>query len=127
MIIKYILILIIFIILAFLAIILYNRTTNNLFIVKFLNGTWIDKDGNIIHISVNNKNIDLSLGSEINEKEYEFISKQYKYKISKKWMHHRYIIKLDKDMKIFAIPEKKTIKIIKNRDTLGTFTNIGQN
>ena len=66
----------------------------------FTNGTWIDRDGNLLVMKLNKNKILLSFGVNTTGDEYELTEKQYSFKCSKFPFSSKYNIKVSNGIKI---------------------------
>ena len=62
---------------------------------QFSNGTWIDRDGNLLILKISNNKILVSFGLNVENDEYELSEKEYKYSLSRVPLSTSYKLKID--------------------------------
>jgi mRNA-degrading endonuclease RelE of RelBE toxin-antitoxin system len=62
---------------------------------QFSNGTWIDRDGNLLILKISNNKILVSFGVNVENDEYELSEKEYKYSLSRVPLSTSYKLKID--------------------------------
>lgn len=113
---------VVFLIFVILAICLYQYITNYYFILKYISGSWIDSDGNIIILDITDSGLlSVSFGTQISDEDFEVMSGEYDYTISKVWFKQEYTIHFGKGVEICILPADKAIKFSKKNKTFGVF------
>lgn len=67
---------------------------------QFSNGTWIDRDGNILIMKIEKNRMLLSFGVNVEDDKYELSEKEYKYGLSRVPLCTKYIIKIENGISI---------------------------
>lgn len=105
-----------------LAICLYHYISNYAFILEYIVGSWIDSGGNIVIIDIKDSGLlAVSFGAQVSGDDYEVMSGEYDYTISKLWLKQEYKIKFNRNVLIHIIPAEKKIHFIKKGKTFGVF------
>lgn len=103
----------------------YNFLINRAFILEFIDGSWVDSDGNLVIISVTDSgDIDLSFGTATETGDYEVISDIRECQISKVLFKQEYEINLGEKTKMLVVPSDKKIVFYKKGKPLGEFYSI---
>jgi hypothetical protein len=89
--------------------------------MDYITGSWIDSGGNIIIINIADSGmLGISFGTQISDNDYEVMSGEYDYSISKVWFSQEYKIKFNKT-EIIAKPAEKSVEFKKKNKTIGVF------
>lgn len=67
---------------------------------QFINGTWIDRDGNLLIMKISGSKILISFGVNTENDEYELSEKEYKYSLSRIMLSRCYKIKVSNGISI---------------------------
>lgn len=122
---KFLAILVVVLIFLIIAMVMYNFFVNRLFIMEFINGSWMDKDGNLIVLSQTEDGLlGISFATANEAGEYEVVSDECGYSISKVWLKQEYNIGFGKKNNILVKPADKKVEFYKKGKLIGEFYSV---
>ena len=87
----------------------------------FTNGTWIDRDGNLLVMKINKNKILISFGVNTENDEYELTEKEYSFRCIKLPLSYNYSIKVNNGIKIAIDIVSGTATVYDKKKKIGKF------
>lgn len=118
----FLVVVVMFLVLIIIMMHLYQCVSNYYFILEYISGSWIDSGGNIIILDITDSGLlSISFGTQISDDDFEVMSGEYDYTITKTWFKQEYNVRFGKGVELCLLPSDKAIKFTKKSKTFGMF------